>query len=137
MVDGPWFLQKLASDVVMEGAFLNGSRRGPGPVTELVKAVIEVLRDYAPVYEIETGDRRVQEYTATVDGQPVKGVATFHLTEDGLVDEFVVNHRPLSATLTLSRLVGDALGHQHDEFYRPTGQSYDELVAYAAKQGNN
>lgn len=137
MAEGPWFLQKLASDVVMEGAFLNGSRRGPEAVTELVEAVIGVLRGYSPVFEIEAGDRRVQEYTATVDGQPVKGVATFRLTEDGLVDEFVINHRPLSAALTVSRLVGEALGQQDDEFYRPTGQTYDDLITFHLEQGNN
>jgi hypothetical protein len=106
-------------------------------VTQLVEAVIGVLHGYAPVFEIEAGDRRVQEYTATVDGQPVKGVATFRLTEDGLVDEFVVNHRPLSAALTISRLVGEALGQQDDEFYRPTGQTYDDLVTFSFNQGDN
>ncbi|MEV6416420.1 hypothetical protein [Kribbella sp. NPDC051718] len=41
-----------------------------------------------------------------------------------------------AAALTISGLVGEALGQQDNEFYRPTGQTYDDLLAFTRKQGD-
>ncbi|GAA3567008.1 hypothetical protein [Kribbella ginsengisoli] len=138
-VGDPWFLQNLATDVVLEGVVMNGSVRGPERVTEQIRTVVGLYRDYTLLWSADLDDRRVQEYTAVVDGRPVTGVGTFHLNPEGQVDHIVVNHRPLSAALTVSRLLGESpLGQHRDpnEFYRPTGQSYEDLVAYAATHGS-
>ncbi|MEU0093551.1 hypothetical protein [Kribbella sp. NPDC006257] len=47
---------------------------------------------------------------------------------------------PLSAALTISRLLGESAIGRHrdpDEFYRPSEQSYEDLLAYADKQGDS
>jgi hypothetical protein len=133
MAQDPWFLNNLAPDVVLAGSVMNGSLRGAEAVRAQIRAVIGLYRNFTPVYEGELEDRRVSEYTAVVDGRPLTGVGTFHLNEKGQVDEIVVNHRPLSAALTVSRLLGEALAAEGecDEFYHPDGQSYSDLIGFA------
>lgn len=98
-----------------------------------IRVVVGLYRDYTTVYELEQGNRRVNEYTAVVEGRKLTGVGTFHLNDRGQVDEIVVNHRPLSAALTVSRLLGEALdpGRDRHEFYHPDGQTHEDLIKYA------
>jgi hypothetical protein len=128
----PWFLSKLAPDVLLAGTIMNTSVRGPEAVTAQVRAVVGHFSDYTPVYEFEHDGRRVTEYTAVVDERPISGTGIVHVNAEGVVDEIVINHRPLSAALTLSRLVAETLGEarEHDEFFHPEGQSYNDLVKY-------
>jgi hypothetical protein len=137
MPGDPWFLKNLAPDVVLAGAVMNGSLRGADAVRAQIRTVVGFYRDFTTVYEGEFDDRRVHEYTAVVEGRPLTGVGTFHLNEKGQVDEIVVNHRPLSAALTVSRLLGEATtglpGRDRDEFYQD--QSYQDLMKYAETHG--
>jgi len=112
---------------------MNGSLRGAEAVAAQIRTVVGFYRDFKSVYFGEFGDRRVNEYTAVVEGRPLTGVGTFHLNAQGQVDEIVVNHRPLSAALTVSRLLGESpSGQRHrDEFYHPDGQSHEDLLEYA------
>ncbi|MEV0039789.1 hypothetical protein [Streptomyces sp. NPDC050804] len=139
MSQDPWFLRDLAPDVVLAGSVMNGSLRGAEAVRAQIRAVLGLYREFTPVWEGEFGDRRMNEYTAVVDGRPVTGVGVFHINDQGQVDEIVVNHRPLSAALTVSRLLGEALagdpGRDRDEFYRPDGQTYEDLIRYAETHG--
>lgn len=137
MAADPWFLRDLAPDVVLAGVVMNSSLRGADAVREQIRTVIGFYRDFTLVYEGEFGDRRVNEYTAVVEGRPVTGIGTFHLNEKGQVDEIVVNHRPLSAALTVSRLLGESeIGRRHrDEFFHPDGQTYADLLRYADTEG--
>lgn len=140
MPDDPWFLENLAPDVVLAGAVMNGSLRGADAVRAQIRTVISFYRDFTTVYEGEFGDRRVSEYTAVVEGRPLAGVGTFHVNDKGQVDQIVVNHRPLSAALTVSRLLGEAIsgrpGRDRDEFYRPDdGQTHEDLIAYIDNHG--
>lgn len=119
---------------------MNAPLRGAEPVTEQIRTVVSLYTDYKPVYEFEAEGRRVTEYTATVDGRPVSGTGIVHVNADGLVDHIVVNHRPLSAALTVSRLLGESpMGQERDadEFYRVSGQNLDGLIAFTKKQGDN
>lgn len=133
MSEDPWFLKVLAPDVVLAGAVMNGSLRGADLVRDQIRTVISFYRDFAVVYEAEFGDRRINEYTAVVEGRPLTGIGTFHLNADGQVDEIVVNHRPLSAALTVSRLLGESkVGQRHqDEFFHPDGQTHEDLLRYS------
>jgi hypothetical protein len=133
MPDDPWFLRNLAPDVVLAASAMNGSLRGAEAVRAQIRTVIGFYRDFTPVYEGEFGDRRVNEYTAVVEGRPLTGIGTFHINEHGQVDEIVVNHRPLSAALTVSRLLGESLtgDRDRDEFYHPDGQTHEDLLKYS------
>jgi hypothetical protein len=136
----PWFLEILAPDVVLEGVVMNGPLRGAEAVTEQIRTVVGLYTGYTPVYEFEAEGRRVTEYTATVDGRPVSGTGIVHVNDEGRVDHILVNHRPLSAALTVSRLLGEsAMGQKRDadEFYRTNGQTYDDLLAFTRKQGDS
>ncbi|MFI5712270.1 hypothetical protein [Kribbella sp. NPDC051620] len=135
----PWFLKILAPDVVLEGVVMNGRLQGADAVTEQIRTVVGLYVGYTPVYEFEAEGRRVTEYTATVDGRPVRGTGIVHVNDAGQVDQIVVNHRPLSAALTVSRLLGESpMGQRRDadEFYRPSDQSYEDLLAFTEKQGD-
>lgn len=132
MSHDPWFLRNLAPDVVLAGSVMNTSLRGAEAVAAQVRIVVGLYRDFTLVYEYSQGNRHVNEYTAVVEGRKLTGVGTFHVNDQGQVDEIVVNHRPLSAALTVSRLLGEALGEtrDRDEFYRPDGQTHNDLVEY-------
>ncbi len=131
----PWFLENLAPDVTLSGVVMNAVVHGPERVREQVRTVGSFYQDYKLVYELRLDDRAVHEYTAMVEGRPVTGVGTVHLNAEGQVDEIVVNHRPLSAALTVSRLLGEsAIGQRNrDEFFHPEAQTYEDLLAYADK----
>jgi hypothetical protein len=137
MSSDPWFLQNLAPDVLLEGVVMNGRLRGADAVRAQVRTVIGFYSDFTPVWEGEFGDRRVSEYSALVEGRRVTGIGTVHVNDLGQVDHIVVDHRPLSAALTVSRLLGETLGaeRERDEFFHVEGQTYGDLVAYAEKHG--
>jgi hypothetical protein len=133
MSEDPWFLKVLDPDVVLAAAVMNSSLRGAEAVAAQVRTVVSFYRDFKVVYSGEFGDRRINEYTAVVAGRPLTGIGTFHLNEKGLVDEIVINHRPLSAALTVSRLLGESESVQRhrDEFFHPDGQTHEDLLRYS------
>ncbi|MET9482745.1 hypothetical protein [Streptomyces sp. NPDC006638] len=72
-----------------------------------------------------------------VGGRPIKATATMRRNAEGKIDAVVVNHRPLSAALTFSRLIAESpIGAQShpDRFYRPEGQTYQDLLDYTDGQ---
>jgi hypothetical protein len=133
MATEPWFFDKLAPNVRLAGTIINDTLHGPDAVKAQISAVVANYTDMTFKYQHDFADRRVEEYTATVAGRPISGLGSFHYDEHGLIDEIVVNHRPLAAALTLSRLVGETeLGKAApNRFYRLDGQSYADLTAYA------
>ncbi|MGW4486705.1 hypothetical protein ACWEOE_23015 [Amycolatopsis sp. NPDC004368] len=106
----PWFFSRLAPGVRLAGTILDDVLQGPEAVKTQVRAVVASYDDGPAFrYRADFGDRHVEEYTAQVRGHTIHGTATFHFDEHGEIDEIVVNHRPLTAALTLAGLVGGAI----------------------------
>ncbi len=130
---GGSFLDNLAANATLECAVMNGTVHGRDAVIAQIKVVGAFYRDRQFTYSFDFEDHHVEEYTATVAGRPITATATMHYNDAGEIDQVVVNHRPLSAALTFSRLISEsAIGEQTDpdRFYRPSGQTYDDLLRY-------
>ncbi|WP_329391518.1 hypothetical protein [Streptomyces sp. NBC_01716] len=94
------FTDNLADDVTLEGAVMNGVLQGCDAVRAQLGVVSGFYRDRVDRFSFDADSYHVEEYTAVVDGRPIKATATMHRNEQGEVDAVVVNHRPLSAALT-------------------------------------
>ena len=130
------FTDNLADDVILEGVVMNGVLQGRDAVLAQLAVVGRFYTDRVESYGFDHGDYHVEEYSALVGGRPITATATMHRNPDGQVDAIVVNHRPLSAALTFSRLLAESpIGAAApDRFYRPEGQTYQDLLDYADAQ---
>jgi hypothetical protein len=106
----PVWLDSLADDVTLEASAMNGAAQGP----EAVRAIILAVKDFYPYQEIDYagpyGDNNFLEvYSTEINGEPlgVAGVVTRNAA--GQTQHIVVNHRPRSSLLLLSRLMGEKL----------------------------
>ncbi|MBV9577940.1 MAG: hypothetical protein JO057_05045 [Chloroflexi bacterium] len=104
----PAWLSNLADDVTLEGSMMNGAVQGPDAVRSLVAYVRKLYErqefHYAgPV----NGTRFLEDYTAWVGGEPVGNVVLITFNATGQTQHVVVNYRPRTKLLMLSRLVGE------------------------------
>jgi hypothetical protein len=118
----PVWLDSLADDVTLEASAMNGAAQGP----DAVRSIILAVKDFYPYQEIDYagpyGDNNFLEvYNTEIDGQPlgVAGVVTRNAA--GETQHIVVNHRPRSSLLLLSRLMGEKLaGTPYAEYFLPS-----------------
>jgi hypothetical protein len=104
----PWWLDNLADDVTGEGAFMEGAAQGPEAVRSIVVAA-KGLYEYQELnFTGDYGDNGfLEDYTTQVRGEPfaVMGVVTRNAA--GEAQHIVVNQRPRSSVLLVSRLLGE------------------------------
>jgi hypothetical protein len=106
----PVWLDDLADDVTLEASAMDGAAVGPDAVRSIILAVKSLYPyqeiDYAGPYG--EGDF-IEVYTTEIQGEPlgVAGVVTRNTV--GQTQHIVVNHRPRSSVLLLSRLMGEKL----------------------------
>ncbi|MFI8255101.1 nuclear transport factor 2 family protein [Streptomyces filamentosus] len=98
----------LAEDVVFTSPIAFKPYPGKAVTAAILRAVIRVLEDFTYVREIaDPGGRdHALVFTATVDGKRIQGCDFLHLDEDGLIDDFTVMVRPLSAAQALAAAMG-------------------------------
>jgi hypothetical protein len=104
----PEWLARLADDVTMEGSVLIGIVEGP----EAVRAILGHARELYDYQEFTYlgpygSNGFVEDYTSVVHGEPIGSVVVIRFNEAGDVARIVVNHRPLTAVLLWSRLMGE------------------------------
>lgn len=75
---------------------------GAPMVAAILRAAFRVFEDFSYVREVSDAPNSVLEFTATVDGLAINGVDMIHVDSDGLIDDFKVMVRPLSAAKALS-----------------------------------
>jgi len=75
---------------------------GAPMVAAILRAAFRVFEDFSYVREVSDAPNSVLEFTATVDGLAINGVDMIHVDPDGLIDDFKVMVRPLSAAKALS-----------------------------------
>ncbi|MFI7382623.1 nuclear transport factor 2 family protein [Streptomyces sp. NPDC049813] len=89
---------------------------GKAITAAILRAATRVFEDFRYVREIEGGDGRDHAlvFEARVGDRQITGCDFLHVDEDGLIDDFMVMVRPLSAAQALAT----AMGAQFDRIER-------------------
>ncbi|MFD9958738.1 nuclear transport factor 2 family protein [Amycolatopsis sp. NPDC058986] len=92
----------LAEDVVFTSPVAFKPYQGKPITAAILRAVFRVFEDFRYVREIADGADHALVFQATVDGKEITGCDFLHTDEAGLIDDFMVMVRPLSAAKALS-----------------------------------
>ncbi|OZE85643.1 hypothetical protein CH305_04205 [Rhodococcus sp. 15-649-2-2] len=95
----------LADDVVFSSPVAFKPYHGKQTTAAILRAVTRVFRDFHYVRTVDDigGRDQVMFFEARIDDVTVHGCDILHLDSDGLIDDFTVMVRPLSAAQALSR----------------------------------
>ncbi|MFF2774263.1 nuclear transport factor 2 family protein [Streptomyces sp. NPDC058052] len=98
----------LAEDVVFTSPVAFKPYPGKAMTAAILRGVLRVFEDFTYVREIaDPGGRdHALVFTATVDGRQIQGCDFLHFDEEGLIDDFTVMVRPLSAAQALAAAMG-------------------------------
>lgn len=98
----------LADDVVFTSPVAFKPYPGKPITAAILRGVWRVFSDFRYVREIAGADGRDHAlvFTAKVGDKEINGCDFLHFDEDGLIDEFTVMVRPLSAAQALSTAMG-------------------------------
>ena len=109
-----WWLDNLANDATLEGAAMDGAAQGAEAVRSITVAAREIYEDQEFSFAGDYGDNGFLElYTAQVRGEPTSVVVTVTSNAAGEAQYVVVNHRPRSSVLLVSRLLGEKFAGTH------------------------
>jgi hypothetical protein len=111
----------LADNVVFTSPVAFAPYPGKPITAAILRAVLRVFEDFHYIREItDTGGRdSALVFQAVVDGKEVTGCDFLHVDEAGLIDEFMVMVRPLSAAHALSA----AMAAQFDRIQREAAET--------------
>ncbi len=106
----PVWLDNLADDVTLEASAMDGAAQGAEAVRSIVLAV-KTLYEYQEInYAGPYGDNDfIEDYTTAINGEPIGIIGVVYRNAAGQTQHIVVNHRPRSSLLLLSRLMGEKL----------------------------
>lgn len=96
----------LADDVVFTSPVAFKPYAGKPITAAILRGVMRVFEDFHYVREITDGADSALVFEATVDGRAVTGCDFIHVGDDGLIDDFMVMVRPLSAAQALAAAMG-------------------------------
>jgi hypothetical protein len=104
----PAWLDNLADDVTLEASAMDGAAQGAEAVRSIVVAA-KTLYEYQELnFAGDYGDNGfLEEYTTQVRGEPLGVVGVVTRNAAGETQHIVVNHRPRSSLLLVSRLLGE------------------------------
>ena len=109
-----WWLDNLADDATLEGAAMDGAAQGAEAVRSITVTARQIYEDQEFSFAGDYGDDGFLElYTAQVRGEPTSVVVTVTSNAAGEAQHVVVNHRPRSAVLLVSRLLGEKFAGTH------------------------
>lgn len=92
----------LAPDVRFTSPVAFKPYDGAPIVAAILRAAFRVFDEFTYVRAVSDAPNSVLEFTATVNGLAINGVDMIHVNADGLIDDFKVMVRPLSAAKALS-----------------------------------
>jgi hypothetical protein len=100
----PMWLDNLADDVTGEGPAWDGTIQGAQAVHEVVVAAREIyeFQDFHYAGLCAEGSF-LEDYSSSVRGVPLRVIVLINFNSAGKAHRLVVNHRPRSAVLALSR----------------------------------
>ncbi|HJE60973.1 MAG TPA: nuclear transport factor 2 family protein [Nocardiopsis listeri] len=98
----------LAEDVVFTSPVAFKPYPGRSITAAILRGVDRVFSDFRYVREISSADGRDHAlvFEARVGERRINGCDFLHMNEDGLIDDFVVMVRPLSAATALAEAMG-------------------------------
>lgn len=98
----------LADDVVFTSPVAFKPYPGKAITTAILNGVLRVFEDFRYVRELTSADGRDHAlvFKARVGALEIDGCDFIHLNDDGLIDDFVVMVRPLSAAQALAEAMG-------------------------------
>jgi hypothetical protein len=120
----PVWLDKLAADVTLEASAMEGAAEGAEAARAIVVGVKELYEYQEINFAGDYGDSGfIEDYTTRIHGEPLGVVGMISRNAAGETQHIVVNHRPRSSVLLLSRLMGVKLaGTPYARFFI-TGES--------------
>jgi len=109
----------LAENVVFTSPVAFRPYEGKEITAAILRGVTRVFEDFRYVREINDENRRDHAlvFTARVGGLEINGCDFLHVDEHGLIDEFTVMVRPLTAAQALSA----AMGAQFEQIKQEAG----------------
>ena len=116
----------LADDVVFTSPVAFKPYPGKAITAAILRGVMRVFEDFRYIREIADSEGRDHAlvFEATVAGKKITGCDFLHVDDDGLIDDFMVMVRPLSAATALA----EAMGAQFDRIQSEAveaGQRHD------------
>lgn len=114
----------LADDVVFTSPVAFKPYPGKAITSAILRGVMRVFEDFHYLREINDPDNGSSAliFEATVNGKTVNGCDFIHVNSAGLIDDFVVMVRPLSAAQALS----EAMGAQFPQIQAEAAQAMAE-----------
>ncbi|MFS8097325.1 nuclear transport factor 2 family protein [Lentzea alba] len=92
----------LAENVVFTSPVAFAPYPGKPLTAAILRGVMRVFENFRYEREIADGENHALVFRAEVGGKEIQGCDFLHLDADGLIDEFTVMVRPLSAAQALS-----------------------------------
>jgi hypothetical protein len=104
----PKWLDNLADDVTLEASAMNGAAQGPDAVRSIILAV-KSLYEYQDInFTGDYGEKFfIEDYTTQVHGEPFGVMGVISRNAAGQTQHIVVNQRPRTSLLLVSRLLGE------------------------------
>lgn len=102
----------LAPDVVFHSPVTFKPYEGRDAVGGLLRVVFETFEDFRYTDELETGGTHALVFRARVGDKEVEGLDLLREVGDGLIADFTVMVRPLSAAIALAEAVGKGLAER-------------------------
>lgn len=96
----------LADNVVFTSPVAFAPYPGKPLTAAILRGVLRVFENFRYEREIVDGANHALVFRAEVGGKEIQGCDFLHLDADGLIDEFTVMVRPLSAAQALSEAMG-------------------------------
>jgi hypothetical protein len=105
-------LDELAPEIVLHSPVTFKPFVGVDAVGALFKILLNTFEDFRYVAEYEGATGTVLHFQTHVGDREVEGIDIIRTRADGLIDDFTVMVRPLSAALALRDSIGAQLGAQ-------------------------
>ncbi|GAA3198155.1 nuclear transport factor 2 family protein [Actinocorallia longicatena] len=109
----------LAEDVVFTSPVAFKPYPGKAITAAILRGVLRVFEDFEYVREISDGPDHALIFKAKVNGREVNGCDFIHLNDQGLIDDFTVMIRPLSAATALSEAMAAQFPRIQSEALNP------------------
>ena len=112
--DLPRALALLAEDVIFRSPVVFKPYHGRAAVAPILAGVVRVFEDFRYVREIGADGARDHAllFEARIGDRYLEGCDFLHTADDGLIDQFAVMVRPLSAALALAEAMKAQLAGQ-------------------------
>jgi SnoaL-like protein len=97
----------LAEEIVFHSPVTFHPFLGRETVTRLLAEVVQVFEDFRFTDELQMDGAHALIFRATVAGKEIEGIDLLRFDDDGLIADFTVMLRPLSAFMLFAQAMGE------------------------------